>query len=110
MGQTEVIDRAWQYDLDPDVARLRCSYRRRRKRIVQFTVQIEVFYAGHWRPVVRYDNAHGFCHRDTIHADGTQEKYPIYYGDMNATFTRAIDELRGNWPAHCARFLREIEE
>jgi hypothetical protein len=107
MAESDVTNRPWLVDLEPDVARLRCSYRRRRKRIVQFTVQIEVFHAGQWRPVVRYDNAHGFCHRDTIHADGTQEKIPVYYGEANETFTRAIDDLRENWRDHCNRFLRE---
>lgn len=73
------------------------------------TVQIEILHAERWQPVVRYDNAHGFCHRDTIHPDGTQDKTPVYYGDANDTFTRAIDELRGNWQAHRARFLREMK-
>jgi hypothetical protein len=84
-------------------------YRRHRKRIVQFTVQIEFLHRSKWHPVVRYDNAHGYCHRDTIHADGTQEKQPVYYGDANDTFTRAIDDLRGNWREHCVRFVRETE-
>src|SRR3990170_6458234 len=109
MADSDVTSRSWLVDLEPDAARLRCSYRRRRKRIVQFTVQVEVFHAEQWQPVVRYDNAHGFCHRDTIHADGTQEKLPVYYGDANSTFTRAIDDLSGNWRAHCARFLREAK-
>jgi hypothetical protein len=109
MAGSDVSNRSWFVDLEPDVVRLRCAYRRRRKQIVQYTVQIEVFHVGQWQPVVRYDNAHGFCHRDTIHADGTQEKHPVYYGDANDTFTRAIDELRGNWRDHCNRFLRETE-
>lgn len=109
MADSDITNRSWLVDLEPDVARLRCAYRRRRKRIVQFTVQIEALYAGQWQPVVRYDNAHGFCHRDTIHADGTLEKHPVYYGNANDTFTRAIDELRENWRDHYARFLRETE-
>ncbi|MGH7128903.1 MAG: DUF7718 family protein, partial [Planctomycetaceae bacterium] len=57
----------------------------------------------------RYDNAHAFCHRDAIHADGAQEKTPVYFGDANETFTQAIDDLQANWEAHRARFLRETE-
>jgi len=109
MTDPDVISRSWLVDVKPDGVRLRCAYRRRRKRIVQFTVQIEVFHADQWMPVVRYDNAHGFCHRDTIHADGTREKVPVYYGDANDTFTRAINDLRGNWRDHYSRFLRETE-
>ena len=58
--------------------------------------------------MVRYDNAHGFCHRDTIHADGTQEQTGLFLGDANQTFTYAIDELRTTWEAHRIRFLGEI--
>ena len=109
MADPDVVDRSWLVDLVPDEVRFRSWYRRRRKRIVQYTVQLEILHADRWQPVVRYDNAHGFCHRDTIHADGTQDKTPVYYGDANDTFTRAIDELRENWQAHRARFLREID-
>jgi len=109
MADRGITDRAWLVDLVPDEVRIRCSYRRRGKRIVQYTVQLELRYSEQWQPVVRYDNAHGFCHRDTIHADGSQDKTPVYYGNANDTFTRAIDDLRTNWQAHRARFLREVE-
>jgi hypothetical protein len=58
---------------------------------------------------MRYDNAHGFCHRDCLHPDGTQDKTRIYVGDVNETFSYAIDDLRTNWEAHQARFLKEIK-
>lgn len=109
MADPDITNRGWLVDLVPDEVRLRCSYQRRRKRIVRYTVQLEIHHSGQWQPVVRYDNAHGFCHRDTIHADGSQEKTPVYYGDASETFTRAIDDLRSDWQAHHARFLREIE-
>ncbi len=108
MTDLDTTERAWLVDLVPGEARIRCSYRRRRRRIVQYTVQLEVRYSEQWQPVVRYDNAHGFCHRDTIHADGSQDKTPVYYGNANDTFTRAIDDLHTNWQAHRARFLREV--
>ncbi len=66
-------------------------------------------YLDAWHPAVRYDNAHGFCHRDTLHPDGTQEKTPVASGGANETFTFAIDELRTTWEAHRARFLREAK-
>jgi hypothetical protein len=57
--------------------------------------------------VIRYDNAHGFCHRDVLHPDGTQDKVQVFVGDVNATFTFAIEDLRAHWEAHRARFLGE---
>jgi hypothetical protein len=100
--------RLWLIDLESNVARLRCSYLRHRKRIIQFTVQLEILHEEKWFGIIRYDNAHGFSHRDTIHADGTQDKIPVYYGDINETFTHAIDELREQWRTHWSRFLQEV--
>jgi hypothetical protein len=96
MTDAEVTIRSWMVDIVPDEVRLRCSYHRRRKRIVHYTVQLEIQRSRQWHAVVRYDNAHGFCHRDTIHADGTQEKTAVYYGNANETFTRAIADLQDN--------------
>lgn len=101
--------RSWLVDLNPDETRLRCNYKRHAKRIVKFTVQLEIKIDNRWKPVLRYDNAHGFCHRDTIHFDGSQDKIPVFYGNPNETFTRAIEDLQANWEAHRARYLGEIE-
>ena len=79
---------------------IRCRYGRVGKNIRHFTVQLELWEAGEWRPIVRYDNAHGFCHRDLLHVDGSQEKTPILYGDANETFTKAVADLRANWEAY----------
>jgi hypothetical protein len=57
-------------------------------------VQLEIFYGGSWEAIVRYDNAHGFCHRDTLQSDGSQDKTRVFVGDLNDTFTYAVEELR----------------
>ena len=75
---------------------------------MRFTVQLEIEHSGDWLPAVRYDNAHGFCHRDDLHADGSQSKAAVYVGDVNTTFTYAIQDLRTNWVAHRSRYLSEM--
>jgi hypothetical protein len=107
MAGTSPTTRAWLVQIVPDEVQIRCAYQRVGKSIVRFTVQLEIRHLGTWRPVVRYDNAHGFCHRDTVHADGTQDKTTVFVGDVNTTFTHAIEDLRIHWEAHRARFLRE---
>ena len=113
-NEREVTDphvtiRTWLVDILPEEVRMRCAYKRRGRRIVQYTVQLEVRHLEAWHPVVRYDNAHGFCHRDVLHPDGSQDKTPVMSGGANETFTFAIDELRANWEAHTTRFLREAK-
>jgi hypothetical protein len=100
--------RTWFIPVASAEARIRCYYERKGKRIERFTVQLEIRIGADWTGVVRYDNAHGFCHRDTLHPDGTQDKTGLFVGDMNATFTFAIDDLKANWEAHRARYLGEI--
>ena len=76
----------------------------------QFTVQLEIWHATGWLAVVRDDNAHGCCHRDTLHPDGTQEKMRVFVGDVNATFTHAIEELRATWEREVRDLLRGIQD
>ena len=109
MPGPEPTHRAWIIELLTDEVQIRCAYKRQGKRLTQFTVQLEVNHRETWQPVVRYDNAHGFCHCDTIHADGTQDKTPLFIGDANDTFTSAIKDLRAHWATHRDRYLREIK-
>ena len=109
MAAPQPIERDWFVEVEPGTARVRCAYQRVGKCIVRFTVQLEIEKFGEWLPVVRYDNAHGFCHRDDIHPDGTQDKTAVYVGDINTTFTYAIQDLRSNWIAHRTRFLGEMK-
>ena len=107
MDGSQPIVRTWFVRLARAEAQIRCSFQRVRNRVVRFAVQLEIWYAGNWVPVVRYDNAHGFCHRDTLHPDGSQEKTGVFVGDVNQTFTYAVEELRANWQAQRARYLGE---
>ena len=102
-------ERHWFIRVAPGQAQIRCSFERLKNRILRFTVQLEIIHGEGWLPVVRYDNAHGFCHRDTLHADGSQDKTAVFVGDLNATFTFAIEDLRANWEAHWSRYLGELK-
>jgi hypothetical protein len=108
MGGGRTVDREWVFAVANDEARIRCRYRRRGNRMIEYTVQLEIWQAQTWRPILRYDNAHGYCHRDIIHSDGTQTKVRIYRGDTSSNFTWAIKELRANWQSERARFLAEV--
>ncbi|MDY0165423.1 MAG: hypothetical protein RBS80_02710 [Thermoguttaceae bacterium] len=109
MDGTQPVAKTWFIRIAPAEVQVRCAFQRVKNRIVQFTVQLEIFYQDKWIPVVRYDNAHGFCHRDTLHPDGSQEKTGLFAGGMNETFTYAIEDLRTNWKAYHARYLGEAE-
>lgn len=85
-------------------AQKRHHHRTEQGRVVAFMVQLEVRVAGEWRPVVRYDCAHGFAHRDRYNWEGRQLKDALAMG-FDAALTFADEDLDDHWPAYRRRFL-----
>jgi len=108
MSGPRPVERTWLVRVAPGEAHIRCIFVRSGRRVLRFTVQLEIEHGGYWLPIVRYDNAHGFCHRDDLHPDGSQDKTPIFVGDNNQTFTYAVEELRAKWKDHRSRYLGEM--
>jgi len=88
--------------------RRRTRHERIEGKVVRFTVQYEIFVQGQWCPVVRYDTAHGFAHRDLMHPDGRKEKTDLLSKDLNFCLTFAENDLRANWENYRRHFLKEI--
>lgn len=97
------------------VARLGSDCRRRHKhshfkgKVISFTVQLEVRYKNNWYPVIRYDTAHGFAHRDFIYSDGTIEKTSLFLQDYNEVLIFAEEDLKNNWELYKEKFLKEVK-
>jgi hypothetical protein len=66
-------------------------------KVIRFGVQYETLVEGKWRPVIRYDTAHGFPHADRIHPDGTVEKIPLLTKDLGEALTFADQDIGENW-------------
>jgi len=97
------------YDLSPEQRdRLRVGFEREKKTIVRFVVQYEAEIAGQWRPIVRYDSAHGFAHRDLIHPDRTVEKQPLPWMSFAVALTYATQELKTHWRRYRQAFEEEM--
>lgn len=91
--------------------RLRHIHHRLKKRIVRFVVQLEVRHPrrGTWHPVIRFDTAHGFAHRDWLHADGSVEKTALPVEDYSQALNYAEADLKEQWQVYRNRFLEELE-
>lgn len=77
------------------------------KRVVAFVVQYEAWLDETHRPVVRFDTAHGFAHRDILDWQGQTirwERMP----DVNyaTALTRAIADIKEEWERYRTDFLR----
>ena len=77
-------------------------------RIVEFSAQYETYVAGKWHPIVRYDSAHGFAHRDLIHPEGTETKTEFRYWDYAQVLTYGERDLKENWPSYRDLYLKEL--
>ncbi len=89
-----------------DDVRLRVRFRVSGNNVEAFTVQLEVIVDGEWRPVVRYDGAHGVPHRDVLDRAGNVIAKEWLPGTFNDVLTSSIRELRVNWRQHLSRFDR----
>jgi hypothetical protein len=56
MADRDLIQREWIHELAPEQARVRCRYKRHARRILAYTVQLEIYNQGIWQPVVRFDS------------------------------------------------------
>ena len=77
-----------------------------RGKIQVFTVQLEVLCENQWMPVVRYDTAHGFAHRDLYTRSGRQFKTPLGM-DFNQARTFAQRDILMYWQEYRRIFLGE---
>jgi hypothetical protein len=77
--------------------------------IAGFIVQYEILHDGKWLPVVRYDSAHGFAHKDLMRPDGRKEKILIGAMDFNEALTMADKDISENWERYRERFLRRFK-
>ena len=74
--------------------------------LVAFMVQLEVEVEdGIWKPVIRYDCAHDFAHRDRYNLKGDQDKQEIALSYAES-LDLADKDINDNWDIYQQRFLR----
>ena len=70
--------------------------------MVQLEVEVE---DGIWKPVIRYDCAHDFAHRDRYNLKGDQDKQEIALNYVES-LDLADKDINDNWDIYQERFLR----
>lgn len=90
--------------------RFREQHARSGKRIIHFTVQYETLWQRKWLPVVRYDTAHGFAHRDLYDIQGRTMKTPLLILNPNQALTFTESDLKANWQVYRERFMKGAKQ
>ena len=93
-----------------DCDRYRLHYMTKTGRVTIFRVQCEAFIDGEWRPIVRYDTAHGFPHRDLLHHNRPEDKTE-YPGRSNAeVLTLGQEDIKRNWQTYRVQYEKEMSK
>ena len=82
----------------------RVRFELERDRVLRFVVQLECRFDDEWYPVVRYDTAHQFAHRDVLHPSGETEKNEMPIQDYNEALSFAIQDLTDHWENYRRRY------
>jgi hypothetical protein len=72
--------------------------------VLKFTIQLEVETIGRWRPVIRYDTAHGYAHIDRFSLQGKRRKERLRL-NFGEALTRAERDIKQNWSTYRQTFL-----
>ncbi len=73
-------------------------------KVIDIVIQYETYINNKWVPVVRYDCAHGFFHRDIMNPDGTQDKESISIDMLEVAIDYAEQDLKDNWNRYKSNF------
>jgi hypothetical protein len=78
-------------------------HRIRRGKVVAFAVQLEILTEETWLPIVRYDAAHGFAHRD-VYETRTRKRKERLELDLADALTLADRNIDRNWRRYVEAF------
>jgi len=90
-----------------DADRKRHVHKTDRGKVISFTVQFEPLVNDKWLPVVRYDTAHGYAHKDILHPNGHKEKIDLGSLTLKEALVLADRNINENWPRYKQRFIKE---
>jgi hypothetical protein len=94
-------EKFWLQDFESGLDRIRVHFITEGGRVVAIlVVEYEAYIDGKWRAIVRFDQAHGFFHRDVLSPTGAQEKMPIDSHDLGYSLNEALTEIKQAWQTY----------
>lgn len=95
--------------LDPEATvRIRYRLTSSGRKLTQVVVQLEVCVEDEWFAVVRYDNAHGFMHRDELDPAGRETKTGLTLPDLESFALYAEHDFKDRAEWFCERFVTAL--
>ena len=88
---------------------LRVRLRNEKGLLIDVVFQYESFIDNKWHPIVRYDCAHGYFHRDTMKPNGNKEMQAIEIENLKDAAKYAEQDLRDRWQWYKERYLKKLK-
>lgn len=96
-----MAEKFWIQDFETGIDRLRVHFTVKYGQVEAIMViQYEAYIESQWRAIVRFDEAHGFFHRDVMSPSGEQEKIAESMEDKGIALTQAIEDVKQYWRSY----------
>ena len=94
-------EKFWIQDFATGLDRLRIHFITEGGQVISIVViQYEAYIDDKWRAIVRFDEAHGFFHRDVLAPSGGQKKTAQPAISKNLALNEAIDHIKQFWQTY----------
>jgi hypothetical protein len=102
---------AYQKFLDAaELEKLRLRIKTENGKVVDIVVQYESFVNGKWTPIVRYDCAHGFFHRDLLYPKDEKEKQIVNITSLENALNYAEQDIKDRWEFYKERYRKKLKK
>lgn len=78
--------------------------------LIDVVFQYEALIQDRWVPIVRYDCAHGFFHRDILMPNGDKEKQEIAIDNLKSASNYAEQDLKDRWEWYKERYIKKLKK
>ncbi len=89
--------------------RLRVRLIIKKGKLTDIVFQYESLIVKVWTPIVRYDLAHGFFHRDVMKPGGGKEKTVIEIAGLKEASIFAEQDIKDKWEFYKQRYLKSLK-
>lgn len=109
--EIKVREIAYQKFLDDnELERLRLRIKTDKGEVIDIVVQYETLLNEKWTPIVRYDCAHGFFHRDLLYPKDEKEKQTININSLDDALNYAEQDIKDRWEFYKERYLKKLKK
>ena len=102
-----------EFEIDLDKfgnERLRVYLKTQKQELIDVVYQYESFINNSWTPIIRYDCAHGFFHKDVLYPKGEKEKLEMTFDSLKSASQYAAQDIKDRWEWYKERYLKKLKK